>query len=108
VDTREPGEKAALINPEIVWMGEELTKMKEGCLSIPGVEGEVMRPAKVRVKGLGVDGKPVEIAASGLFARVFQHEIDHLNGIVFVDQVSQAELERLQPLLAEFDTCAVV
>lgn len=108
VDTREPGEKAALINPEIVWMGDELCKMKEGCLSIPGVEGEVMRPLKVRVKGLGVDGKPVEIAASGLFARVFQHEIDHLNGIVFIDQVSQTELERLQPLLAEFEPCAVV
>ncbi len=108
IDTREPGEKAALINPEIVWSGNELSKVKEGCLSIPGVEGDVMRPTKVRVKGLGIDGKPVEISASGLYARAFQHEIDHLNGIVFIDQVSQAELERLQPLLAEFDVCAAV
>lgn len=108
IDTREAGEKIALINPEIVWSGEELSKVKEGCLSIPGVEGDVMRPTRVRVKGQGVDGKPVEISASGLYARAFQHEIDHLNGIVFIDQVSRAELERLRPLLEEFDTCAVV
>jgi peptide deformylase len=108
VDTREPGGKAVLINPEITWAGEELAQMKEGCLSIPGVEGEVMRPSKVRVRGIGIDGKPVEFNAKDLFARVFQHEIDHLNGILFIDQVSPAELERLQPLLAEFDTCAVV
>ena len=108
IDTREPGEKVTLINPEIVWKGEAMAKCKEGCLSIPGVEGEVIRALKVRVKGLGIDGKPVEISASGLYARAFQHEIDHLNGIVFVDQVSPEELERLQPQLEEFEPCAVV
>ena len=107
-DTREPDEKIALVNPEIVWVSSELAKMKEGCLSIPGVEGEVIRPARVLIRAIGLDGKPVEMKASGLFARVFQHEVDHLNGVLFPDRVTPAELERLQPLLAKFETFAAV
>lgn len=107
-DTREPGEKIALINPEITWSSEELSRMKEGCLSIPGVEGEVLRPEKIRVIAQTLDGKRIDLEVDGLFARVFQHEIDHLNGILFIDRVSPAELERLQGALARFDKCTTV
>ncbi|NPV29785.1 MAG: peptide deformylase [Firmicutes bacterium] len=75
-----------LINPEIVSrQGEEIGV--EGCLSIPGVAGEVKRAARVVVKGWGRDGNQVEIRASGLGARALQHEIDHLDGILFIDKV---------------------
>ncbi|GMV66356.1 MAG: peptide deformylase [Candidatus Omnitrophica bacterium] len=107
-DTREPGEKIALINPEITWVSEEHSGMREGCLSIPGVEGEVFRPEKIRATARTLDGKQVDLEAEGLFARVLQHEIDHLNGILFIDRVSPAELERLQGALARFEKCAAV
>lgn len=74
-----------LINPEIVdFTGEE--RDVEGCLSIPGVQGDVVRAKKVTVKGLNRFGKEVTITAEGLLARAFQHEIDHLNGILFVEK----------------------
>ncbi|GAV23726.1 peptide deformylase [Carboxydothermus pertinax] len=74
-----------LINPEIVaFSGEE--KDVEGCLSIPGVQGEVVRSQKVTVKGLNRHGEEIIISAEGLLARAFQHEIDHLNGILFVEK----------------------
>lgn len=73
-----------MINPVIVErQGEQADE--EGCLSIPGVTGEVIRAAKVRVQGLDREGKMQDIKASGLLARAFQHEIDHLEGILFVD-----------------------
>jgi peptide deformylase len=106
VDTREPGEKAALINPEITWVGEELTPLNEGCLSIPGVEGEVYRPSSIKVSGLSPEGKLVKIEAKGLFAKVFQHEIDHLNGVLFIDRISPSELARLKSALSKFEACA--
>ncbi len=105
VDSREPGEKIALINPEIVWVGDELASLSEGCLSIPGVEGEVIRPTRIKVKGLTAEGKQVQLSASGLFARVFQHEIDHLDGVLFIDRVSPEELERLRSALEKFEAC---
>jgi peptide deformylase len=75
-----------LINPEIVTMeGEEIDT--EGCLSIPGIQGDVKRAAKVQVKALDRTGKTVTYSGSGLLARAFQHEIDHLNGILFVDRM---------------------
>lgn len=74
----------ALINPEITEIhGSE--RDVEGCLSVPGVSGYVTRAAKVSVKGLDEDGKPVKHDGSGLLARAFQHEIDHLNGVLFID-----------------------
>ncbi|MBL0388825.1 peptide deformylase [Tumebacillus sp. ITR2] len=75
-----------LVNPEVVHAeGEQLGP--EGCLSIPGATGDVLRAARVTVKGLNEEGKEVEIKAEGLLARCLLHEIDHLNGILFTDHV---------------------
>lgn len=75
----------ALINPRITWTSPDRIKMFEGCLSLPGLEGEVQRPRRVRVKAQDLTGQKVEIRASGLFARILQHEIDHLDGILYSD-----------------------
>jgi len=75
----------ALINPEIIETSGEETDT-EGCLSCPGLLGEVTRAAKVKVKGLTPDGKEVTLEGEGLLARAFQHEIDHLDGILFIDK----------------------
>lgn len=80
--------------------------LSEGCLSIPGVKGDVLRPSKVRVEGLSLEGKKVEIEAKELLAKVFQHEIDHLDGVLFIDLLSSDELERLKPELAQFEVHA--
>ncbi|MBE3593470.1 MAG: peptide deformylase [Candidatus Carbobacillus altaicus] len=74
-----------LINPEIVEMSGEQDG-PEGCLSIPGVTGDVKRAQYVRVKGLNRDGEPIEVAGEGLLSRALQHEIDHLNGVLFIDR----------------------
>lgn len=76
----------AVVNPEIVKVSEETLMGVEGCLSIPGLVGEVERHAAVQVKGLNRHGKPLKIKAEGWLARIFQHEIDHLNGILFTDR----------------------
>jgi len=108
VDTREEGEQYSLVNPEIVWAGEEETPLSEGCLSIPGVEAEVVRPRQVRVKGLTEEGRPVEIEAKDLLAKVMQHEIDHLNGVLFIDRLEEREKERIAPALENFEAPASV
>lgn len=75
-----------LINPEIVSQeGKEIDG--EGCLSIPGVQGEVERAAKVKVRALDRTGKTISISGTGLLARAFQHEIDHLHGVLFIDKM---------------------
>jgi peptide deformylase len=79
----------ALLNPEIVKASTETVMGVEGCLSIPGLVGEVERNAAIRVKGLNRHGKPVKIKAEGWLARIFQHEIDHLNGILFPDRATR-------------------
>jgi len=85
----ETGAKA-LVNPEIIEESGEQIDV-EGCLSLPNRNGEVLRPKKVVVKGIDIKGNNVEIAAEGLLARVFCHEIDHLNGILFIDKVLEEE-----------------
>jgi len=80
-------EKRALINPEIIEQSGEAL-MVEGCLSIPGVDGEVARFAEITVKGLDLEGKEVVIKAINMQARIFQHECDHLNGRMYIDRVS--------------------
>jgi peptide deformylase len=77
----------ALINPVIEWAAEELETLEEGCLSLPGVHVEVERPAQVRVRARDVAGKELVIEAEGLEARVIQHEIDHLDGILILDRI---------------------
>ena len=79
----------AVLNPEIVKASEETLLGVEGCLSIPGLVGEVERHATIQVRGLNRHGKPMKIKAEGWLARIFQHEIDHLNGVLFTDRATR-------------------
>lgn len=81
------------VNPEIVWASEETLPYEEGCLSVPEIFDEVERPARVRLRYLGYDGKPVEEEAEGLFAVCIQHEMDHLEGVLFIDHLSRLKRE---------------
>lgn len=78
-----------MLNPEIVKTSEEKVMGMEGCLSIPNLVGEVERHAAIQVKGLNRRGQPMRVKASGWLARIFQHEIDHVNGIVFTDRATR-------------------
>ncbi len=78
-----------MANPEIVKTSEEKVLGVEGCLSIPGLVGEVERFSMVQVKGLNRRGKPMKVKAEGWLARIFQHEIDHVNGVVFPDRATR-------------------
>ena len=78
-----------MINPEIIWQSDETSKLEEGCLSIPGHNAEVIRPAMVKARYLDIDGKEQEMEADGLLAACIQHEIDHLNGVLFIDHLSR-------------------
>lgn len=85
----------ALVNPEVTWEGDEAEKESEGCLSIPGLEEVVKRPLSVRVEGKDPTGADLVVEADGLFARALQHEIDHVNGILFLDRVSPLKRKML-------------
>jgi peptide deformylase len=82
------------VNPEIVWKSEELAPYEEGCLSVPEVYDEVQRPARVRLKYLDYNGNPVEEEADGLYAVCIQHEMDHLEGVLFIDHLSKLKRDR--------------
>ena len=79
----------ALVNPVIEWSSGETETADEGCLSLPCVQVEVQRPARVRVLARGIAGERLEVSASGLEARVIQHEIDHLDGVLILDRISR-------------------
>ena len=81
----------ALVNPRIEWHGEDAETREEGCLSIPGIRVDVERWVHVRVAGADEAGAPMTIEASGLEARVLQHEIDHLDGVLMLDRASRAQ-----------------
>ncbi len=83
------------VNPEIVWASAERSTYEEGCLSIPDYYEEVERPAVVRVAYLDRDGLPGEIEAEGILAVCLQHEIDHLNGVLFIDHISRLKRSRV-------------
>ncbi len=83
------------INPQITWSSDELSVYEEGCLSIPEYYEEVERPAKVRFQYLDLDGKLQEVEADGIFATCIQHEIDHLNGVLFIDHISKLKRDRV-------------
>ena len=89
------GEKLAFINPEIVETSIEEGPYEEGCLSIPGVYHDVIRPLKVTVQAQDVNGKPFTVKADGLLARVIQHENDHLHGKLYIDHLSDKEKEKM-------------
>jgi peptide deformylase len=91
----EPKHPIALINPEIVWSSDEKVAHEEGCLSIPEYLDEVERPERVRVRFVDLDGNAQEIGADGLLARVVQHEIDHINGVLFIDHLSKLKRDRV-------------
>ena len=97
-DTRKP---EVFINPEITWASEEKSTYEEGCLSIPEYYEEVERPAVVKVKYLDLEGKAREVEASGLLATCLQHEIDHLNGILFIDHISKLKRDRVTKKFAK-------
>lgn len=86
-----------VINPEIIWRSEETVEGNEGCLSIPGYVGTVERNESIKVKGLSVFGRPLKISASGWLARIFQHEIDHLDGICYIDRATEIFKPSEQP-----------
>jgi peptide deformylase len=90
------------VNPEIVWESEDLRVYNEGCLSVPGQYADVTRPDKVRIKFLDYNGKAQEIEADGLLATCIQHEMDHLNGILFVDHLSSLKRDILMRKLKKF------
>lgn len=83
------------LNPEIVWTSDERRVYDEGCLSIPEFYGEVERPDRVRVRYMNLDGQTVEQEADGLLATCLQHEIDHLNGVLFIDHLSKLKRDRV-------------
>jgi peptide deformylase len=83
------------INPEVIWHSEERAKFEEGCLSIPDYYEEVERPAAVKVRYLDLAGKKHEIEAKGLLATCLQHEIDHTNGVLFIDHISKLKRDRV-------------
>jgi peptide deformylase len=91
----------ALVNPEIRWTSEERKVHEEGCLSIPDYTEDVTRPARVRVGYLDLAGEPREVEADGLLAVCLQHEIDHLDGVLFIDHLSRLKRERVTKKFAK-------
>jgi peptide deformylase len=96
----------ALVNPAIEWADEELETLEEGCLSLPGVHVEVERPARVRVRARDPEGKEILVEAEGLEARVIQHEIDHLDGILILDRVPRELRKQAMRAMREAVTAA--
>jgi peptide deformylase len=97
----QPRNPMAFINPQIIWSSEERSVYEEGCLSIPEYYEEVERPAAVKVSYTDLDGKRQEIEADGLLATCLQHEIDHLNGVLFIDHLSRLKRERVTKRFAK-------
>ena len=90
----EPKAPKYYVNPEILWASEETLPYEEGCLSVPEIYDEVERPARVKLRYLDYDGKPVEEDAEGLYAVCIQHEMDHLQGVLFIDHLSRLKREQ--------------
>jgi len=88
----------ALVNPEVIET-EDVETTQEGCLSVPGIFDDVERARRVRIRALGRDGKPLEMTADGLLAVCIQHEIDHLDGKLFVDYLSELKRQRIRKKL---------
>jgi peptide deformylase len=97
---------SALINPEIEWRGGEEEIAEEGCLSLPAVLVEVERPVHVRVRGLNEEGEEVVVEASGLEARVIQHEMDHLDGVLILDRTTRDQRKDAMRALREAQAAA--
>jgi peptide deformylase len=104
-EENKPPRLFVMANPEIIRSSEDMERGVEGCLSIPGYAGEVERHLEIVVKGQNRQGKPMKVKAKGWLARIFQHEIDHLNGVLFIDRAEKVwklEEEQTEPVsLAE-------
>ncbi|WP_420100910.1 peptide deformylase [Bosea sp. (in: a-proteobacteria)] len=96
-----PKEPQVFINPQVTWSSEELNVYEEGCLSIPEYYEEVERPARIKVRFMDLDGATREIEADGLLATCLQHEIDHLDGVLFIDHLSRLKRERVTKKFAK-------
>jgi peptide deformylase len=94
-DEEKPKDPQFFVNPEIIWASEETTEYEEGCLSIPEVFENVTRPKAVRIRYLDRSGAVQERDCEGLMATCIQHEIDHLNGVLFIDHISRLKRERV-------------
>jgi peptide deformylase len=94
--SEEQNQLLVLINPEIVWQSEQAQTYEEGCLSVPGIFETVKRAAEIRVKALDENGQEQQIEADGLLAVCIQHEMDHLNGKVFVEKLSMLKQSRIK------------
>jgi len=90
----EPPQPRHFVNPEILWASDETAPYEEGCLSVPEIYDEVERPARVKLRYLNYQGEQIEEDAEGLFAVCIQHEMDHLNGILFIDHLSRLKREQ--------------
>jgi len=99
-------EPTVLVNPEIEWRSGDLATAEEGCLSLPGVIVDVERPLHVRARGVDVHGEPLSIEASGLEARVIQHEVDHLDGVLMIDRTEREQRKGALRALREGGTYA--
>jgi len=95
--------RLALINPVILHLSSDKDVMEEGCLSVPGVNADVERPVEAVVRGTTKNGRLVEISAQGLLARAIQHEIDHLDGVLFIDRLDSKERKRIDKELVELE-----
>lgn len=93
-DAPAPKQPRYFVNPEIIWASDELSTYDEGCLSVPEVYDEVKRPARVRLKYLNYQGEEVIEECDGLYATCIQHEMDHLNGVLFIDHLSKLKRDR--------------
>jgi peptide deformylase len=90
----EPPAPRYFVNPEVLWASDETAPYEEGCLSVPDIFDEVDRPARIRMRYLDYNGRKVEEDAEGLLAVCFQHELDHLNGVLFIDHLSRLKRQR--------------
>jgi len=97
------GEELVFINPVISLPRGGSEEAEEGCLSLPGLYGQVVRPKQVRINAYGLDGREIQTDATGLFARCVQHELDHLDGVLFTDRMSPSARTDLQDELGEFE-----
>lgn len=99
-----PGEQPiAFVNPEIIETSLETVDFTEGCLSVPGVWGDVSRPESICIQAMNADGKVFRLDADGYLARIIQHEYDHLNGVLFVDHLKGKDLAKIQKKLDKWE-----
>lgn len=102
---QEPGgQPIAFVNPEILETSMETSEFTEGCLSVPGVWATVTRPASLRIQAMNGDGKVFRLDADGYLARIIQHELDHLNGVLFVDRMEEKDRMKIRKKLEKWES----